>query len=83
MYQKCPICKGKGILKKSDPCPTCLGERIIHQDNGLPPSKQFIPYSMPYIPYTPPVYPTYPWEQPPVIYTGGTDSPQILSNIQN
>jgi hypothetical protein len=57
MFQKCPICKGKGTFKKSS-CPTCLGERIINNDSGLPPSKIFIPT----------VYPIYPYYQDGTIY---------------
>lgn len=48
MYQKCPLCKGKGVFKK-ETCPVCLGERIVAKDTGLPPSK-----------YLPP----NPWNQP-------------------
>ena len=62
MYQKCPICKSKGVLKNNEQCPVCLGERIIHKENGLPPSKQ---WNSPYIP----IYPSYPspWNPYPII----------------
>ena len=54
MYQKCPTCKSKGLFKK-EICPTCLGERIIHKENGLPPSKYTI---------VPTFTPVYPWYNP-------------------
>jgi len=75
MFQKCPICKSKGVLKNNEQCPTCSGERIIHKENGLPPSKQ---WNAPYIPIYPsyPVYPQnpYPWcpTYPIITYQGTT-----------
>lgn len=60
MYQKCPVCRSKGILKNGEQCPTCSGERIIHKENGLPPSRQPSPFCTPYVPVYP-YYPHYPW----------------------
>lgn len=69
MYQKCPICKGKGVLKQ-DTCPVCLGERIINKKTGLPPSKYVAPIVWPF---------TQPWGtlvSPTIIYsTPGTGRP--------
>lgn len=59
-YQRCCLCKGKGVLKQ-DPCPVCLGERILNKKTGLPPSKYVAPYQ--YVPYYP-YYPTYPVYKP-------------------
>lgn len=41
-WQKCPICYGTGYggLKSSVICPTCNGQRIIHEVTGLPPNYQ-------------------------------------------
>ena len=58
MYQKCPVCRGKGVFKK-ETCPVCLGEHIIHEEYGTPPSKTIVPYltiqqpSYPWFPLTP------------------------------
>lgn len=73
MYQKCPVCKGKGLLKK-ETCPVCLGERIIAKDTGLPPSRYVVinPWYQPWYPYT---YPSYPITVPDPIYrTSGSSS---------
>jgi len=85
MYQRCPICKGRGILKQES-CPTCLGERIINKKSGLPPSKYVIPFTyiptQPYVPFNP-YSPCYPLTSP-NIYTGGTAQQQILfTNLTN
>lgn len=61
MYQKCPICKEKGLLKKKT-CSTCLGERILHKRYGVPPSQMKDPY------YYSPGYPTI---TPPDYYNTG------------
>lgn len=48
-YQKCPICGGIGTMYVpplegtsangyNSPCPVCLGELIINEESGLPPS---------------------------------------------
>lgn len=41
-WQKCPVCNGTGKnyegLHSSAICPTCNGQRIIHEVTGLPPS---------------------------------------------
>jgi hypothetical protein len=45
MWQKCPICNGKGIIplygatviNTTCTCPTCKGHKIISCDTGLPP----------------------------------------------
>ena len=82
MYQKCPTCKSKGLFKK-ETCPICLGERIIHKESGLPPSKYVTPftYPAPYIPYNP-YSPCYPLTNP-IITTGGTNVTQAFTNLTN
>jgi len=67
-FNRCPVCKGKGLFKK-EICPTCLGERIIHEDNGLPPSKQIISY--------PTFTPVYPWYNP--TYIGGPTNSSVTA----
>ena len=47
MWQKCPICEGKGFIEDTNynsgkctltsTCPTCEGHRIISKISGLPP----------------------------------------------
>lgn len=73
-YQKCPLCKAKGTIKK-ETCPACSGEKILCKKTGLPPSK----YVFPYITY--PVYPNYPY-YPLVTYIDGinTDNTVITLN---
>jgi hypothetical protein len=73
MYQKCPICKGKGLLKK-EPCPTCLGERIIHAEYGTPPSKMFVIPYFPSYPIYPETFPIRPWE---ITYASDSLNPQM------
>lgn len=73
-YQKCPLCKGKGLIK-NESCFVCNGERIINKESGLPPSRN-IPISVypiqPFYPYYP-SYPVYP-----ITYSGGTEMQQTL-----
>lgn len=40
MYQKCPICEGKGTQEEK-PCSTCNGTKIISSLTGLPPFSPF------------------------------------------
>ena len=44
MWQKCPICNGKGVvfdtflqINSTNICPTCRGQRIISELTGVPP----------------------------------------------
>lgn len=54
MFQKCPKCNGEGalptvvmngdetpyrLLSEKITCPVCLGEFVIHEEQGVPPSK--------------------------------------------
>ena len=53
MFQKCPICDGRGnVTRVSGPpdgptyvetCDVCLGKRIIHTETGQPPAKRVEP----------------------------------------
>lgn len=74
MYQKCPLCKGKGVFKK-ETCPVCLGERIVAKDTGLPPSRYIAPNPW-YQPWAPITYPLYPGTVPdpnfPITYGNST-----------
>lgn len=82
-YQKCPLCKGKGTIKK-EMCPTCLGERILCKKTGLPPSKYVYPYSYPVFPVYPtyPTYPEYPFYHNPIItWTESVDSTGLLVEV--
>lgn len=51
MWQRCPICEGKGVIENSlstscfEKCPVCEGKRIISSVTGLPPSTFEITYS--------------------------------------
>lgn len=87
MYQNCPTCNATGKFKRKI-CPVCFGERIINEEDGLPPSRHYIPPFSPYVPLWPTV-PQYPWEYPIITYgdhTGVTSNtvtnkmPQILSH---
>ena len=71
-FNRCPVCKGKGLFKK-ETCPTCLGERIIHKENGLPPSKQFVSY--------PTFAPMYPWFTPTYIGDGSISAPNNIATL--
>lgn len=75
-YQRCPLCKGKGTIKK-EVCPTCTGEKIISRDTGLPPSRIQLWPSYPYYPVYP-TYTSYPYN-PPYYVTCGSGSTGVLS----
>jgi hypothetical protein len=55
MWQKCPICNGKGYINEllangsSSTCPTCNGTRLISELTGNPPSELNSKTSTPYI----------------------------------
>lgn len=46
-FQKCPKCNASGLIEDDDrfssahwkQCPLCLGEFVIHEEQGVPPSK--------------------------------------------
>lgn len=38
-FQKCPKCNGEGVTISGLKCPVCLGEFVIHEEQGVPPSK--------------------------------------------
>jgi DnaJ-class molecular chaperone len=41
-WQKCPICEGSGSELGTGYCARCNGEKIIHTQSALPPSKHKI-----------------------------------------
>lgn len=70
-YQKCPICKGK---KKKVDCRVCLGEGIINEQSGKPPSQHYY--------FTYPIYPVYPTPNDPtwITYVGDDTNITSISN---
>jgi hypothetical protein len=84
-YQRCPLCRGKKIIKNRL-CDVCLGEKIINKKTGLPPSKYVYPYvTYPVYPVYPiyPQYPNYPYYTDPNPFHWMTTNGTISLSINN